>query len=507
MNDNNSETVPQQTETASNQRFFLISGIYHPKPLETDSIPPGDRWDVLDRSRLEKINKQLKGKAITVDHPFDSKGVPVLIEEYGSNYRGKVVYSRILDDGRGYFIAKLPINNNIKSRLFKKMLEDKTFSELSMTHEFIGNLDTGEGAYVPNHIALLKKDEARRPGCKILEILKMPKKRHGNIKSDENVLNLFNQLKKNKLQEKHSRLLSVASVLGKNMDQQQASGSGQPAQLQDDTQPSASAVPETAGLEEIEPAPEIIAEIVNNPNEWSRSDMAQVMVRNVHELKQKDKMLEEMAKKLAEFEKTQQETRKKQVESKRDEVASTYALIANVDYDIDAPPLTEEAKKASYNKIKEIIDKASSVDDPDPLVRKEKIIEEMGQLVRAISVASKEGAEKVSNLTKMMRENPSAYFNPSKVSSFNSRFSAKRSRGDNDDISSSPVSSSTPVHSSDMDILKALKEGKVNLYRTRTVGSLNTIYEKGEQLTQGSLNFKKSLLAKESSPFAPRTMK
>lgn len=489
-----------------NQRFYLISGIYHPKPEETEKIDPSVRWDVLDRNRLEEINKQLKGKAITVNHPFDTNGIPILIDEYGSNYRGKVVHSRILDDGRGFFIAKIPINNSVKSKLFKKMLKDKTFSELSMTHEFVGNLDTGEGNYIPNHIALLKENEARRPGCKILEILKMPKKRHGNIKSGVNDLNLFKQLKKNKIVEKQNRFLSIASVLGNQMNQQQAAASS--SQVQDDA---AVAAPDAPVEEAVEPAPEIIAEIVNNPSEWSRNDMAQVMVRNLQELKQKEQMLEEMSRKLAEFEKTQQEARKKQIESLRDEVTDTWSLVANVEYDPEAPPLTDEAKKKNANTIKEIIEKASSIDDPDPIVRKEKIIKEFDNLARAISVASKEGAAKISEQTKMMREGSASFFNPSKVSSFNSRFAyskTKRQRGDDSNIteSSSSAAHEKKVVDTTLDELRALREGKISLYNSRN-SNIDNIYDKGRQLLEGSYHFKKAMLTSEPSPFAPRTTK
>jgi len=481
------EDDPQTTQRPVKDRNFYISGIYHPPPQPIDQIPPDQRWDVLHKDALKEINDQMVGKPILVDHPFDRNGVPILHEDYGSNYRGRIIHSEILDDGSGFFVARVPIRNNIKSRFFKRALKKGSFPELSMTHVFQGDISSGRGMYTPNHVALLGKNEARRPGCKIIEILKMPKKRHGNIKSDPYHYNLFKELKKNISEEKRQKILSIASISGMSTQQQQTD-QGQPP-VSDDVQE------DTQSEEDLsQAAPAIVDQMIKNQDEWSRADLAHGFVST----KVENDLLK---KKLAEFENSQKELRMKEIANLKNQQIDTYTDVHNIDYDVDAP-ITDEAKVKGKEKVSKILEEAEAgMDDPDPLVRRQHLFNAFGNMSKALSVASKTGAQRVSQQTQLIRENQT--YHEQKISSFNSRFASKSSTRPK--LPTLPATNSTPESSSGKyDLATEFKM----LCKTPLGGGPKKVEKLYREETRFIDGFKSHQQAEyKKSPFAPRTMK
>lgn len=483
------EDDPQTSQRPIKERNFYISGIYHPPPQPIDQIPPEQRWDVLHADALKEINDQMIGKPILTDHPFDRNGVPILHEEYGSNCRGRIIHSRILKDGSGYFVARVPIRNNIKSVLFKKALKNGYFPELSMTHVFEGDISSGKGRYTPNHVALLGKDEARRPGCKILEILKMPKKRHGNIKSDTSDYNLFKELKKNISEEKRQKFLSIASISGMSAQQQQADQGQAP--VSDDTQTESHMDDDTP-----EAAPGIVEEIIKNQNDWTRADMAHVMVSTKLEN-------EQLKKRLSEFENFQKESRMKEVSDLKNRQIETFTDLANIDLDVDSP-ITDEAKAKHQNEIVKTFNEIEAgLDDPDPIVRRQCLYKGLADTTRILSVASKEGAQRVNDCIRTVREDKSLY--QQKISSFASRFASNSATRPKLAPLSAAGSSSTPESSSGKFDLAA----ELNLLRKSPLGGgpkkVEKLYREENKFIDGFKSHQQSEYKK--SPFAPRTMK
>lgn len=492
----------ESLDTNPNEKFYLIKGIYHPTPQNTDSIEPCQRWDVLDHESLKSINDQLVGKPILVDHPFDRAGNPLLSGEYGSNYRGRIIHSEILEDGRGFFVGKIPVNKTIKSRLFKSMLKDGRFVELSLTHQFFGDPTTGKGRFVPDHIALLKRDEARRPGCEILEILKMPKKSRGDFKSNGEINNLFQELKKNNFERKNKRFLSIASKYKMSAEQpvtnQQPSSEPASSNLKDDA-PSNDPLVDDASLAVNS---EIINEITNNESEFPRDVLAQTAVIKTQEVDALKKQLAEQQKQIDEYKKTQNEIRMKQVNQKLESTAKPFIEMANVEIDPSAPPTTAEAKQKNSEQITKKIDYIASIRETDPITQKEKLLEGLDQLTSLISVASKDGADKVTSLTNMIRNGQSRK-HELPISSWASRFAAKKQKTigfDKPAESSSPSSSEAP---SELSILDQIKRPQSFSIR-RDGPDMFSLKRKEEELLRITQNMQEASKPRQMMTFAPR---
>lgn len=152
---------------------YYIIGIYHPPAKPRSQIRPEDRSDQMYPAALRALNDTIVGKPITVMHPPERANC--LSGNWGTNVRGKCVWSRVLDDGNAVFIGEMPIDRrNIKTLLTKQAIERGDFESLSLGHTYdeMVNRYTGEtrDLFQADHIAIVPTGDERRPGCRILSL-------------------------------------------------------------------------------------------------------------------------------------------------------------------------------------------------------------------------------------------------------------------------------------------------------------------------------------------------
>lgn len=368
---------------AEDEQYVYISGICHPPPLDKSQILPEERWDKYDKDTLSQISSKMIGVPITIDHPVDSNGLPILHEQYVSTKRGEVVSSKILEDGSCHFVAKCPRSRNVKTKMFSNDLAKGRYKEFSLGVQFNINPETFEESYVPNHIAILEDGKARRPGCKLLEVLDLSKKSFANTKADD-----IDVLKKEKEKILHRRrlqhsLLSIASNMSTSTPvQDDAPATSAPATIppQQQQQPPAQ---QSSG----EPKPltddDLYASVASGtiPYEELAKFVVEARKSNL-----------EKAQQLAEFRRQMEENEAKAVAEKEEQMLQQYIEIANIDLNPDEP-ISDEARQRNALKIREVWAK---LPQNLPLETKKALIQTNMELNGAISVAS--SGEKISTI-------------------------------------------------------------------------------------------------------------
>ena len=352
---------------SSKTRNWYISGIYYPKPKAESEIPTDQkRWTHLNKEQLSDVNSQLIGKPLLIDHPFDADGLPLLHEEFGANYRGKVVNSQILSDGRGYFIAQVPVNKNFKTHLFKKDLSKGRYTEFSICHS-----KDDSGREIPDHIAILEKGKARFPGCDMLEILKLPKKRHLQNSEIERIKNYLDGFRKSR--EKISRARPLICCNSGRME------SAPPGQVQDD------AMPPSAGGSNRK---EILRELLKDPRYHNNPDELLGAFDNL--LSENERATTELERIKKENETLLFEKRAKEEQTMKtniDECLGTFKEMASFPAD-ESVEVTPEAKSMKQKFIDDVF---QEVYGNAPLAEADRMATFMSRVGREIAVCSRDG--------------------------------------------------------------------------------------------------------------------
>ena len=362
------------TNSPQSRRWF-ISGIYYPKPRQQSEIPDDERWSHLTTESLADVNSQLVGKPLLVDHPFDANGMPLYHREFGANYRGKIVHSHIRPDGRGYFIAEVPVDKSMKNRFFKKDLSRNKFSEFSICHSKDEN-----GREVPDHIAILERGKARFPGCDMLDILKIPKKRHLQTSTIERIKNNLEEFRKNR--DKSSRHQTPICINSRTME-----GSGQ---VQDD-----------AGAPGSGNQTEILRNLLTDPRYANNPD--EVVGFFDHLLKKQDAVAAELEREKKEKQILLQEKYAKEeqaVKQKEAECIATWKDMINAPTD-ESVELTDEARALGD---KYVEDNYQDIYGETSLAERERLATYMERMGRRIAACSRESIQKQQEAVRQRKE-------------------------------------------------------------------------------------------------------
>lgn len=344
-------------------RNWYISGIYYPVPKPDSEIPPEEKWRNLTKDQLKDVNSQLVGKPLLIDHPFDANGMPLFHKEFGANYRGKVIESKILDDGRGYFIAKVPVNKNIKTHFFKKDLSRGKYAEFSISHSADEN-----GREVPDHIAILEAGKAHFRGCDMLEILKLPKKRNLQNNGIPRINNYLAEYQKGR--EKRPLICANSRRMEPN-----------PGQVQDDPAPTG----ETAKRREI------LRSLLQNPDFANNPD--ELLGAFDHAITERDQVKSENERIKKEYETLLLEKRAQEeavMQKNIDEWKATMKEMVNLPAD-ESIELTPEAKAMAEKQNEE---DWAEVYGSQPLAEQDRVATLMNRMGRRIAVCSREGIAK-----------------------------------------------------------------------------------------------------------------
>lgn len=158
----------------SNKKALYVVGFYHPKTK--DYVPDTKKDFELSRDVLEKINAQLIGLPLTVEHPKNGKKTA---KEYPHSSYGTIVSSVITKDGKAGFMARLrdPESIECPKQYLRQMSVNcsvqceniTSIGEVSLTHLFFYDDRDPENTreYFADHIALCT--EGKRDGCKVLK--------------------------------------------------------------------------------------------------------------------------------------------------------------------------------------------------------------------------------------------------------------------------------------------------------------------------------------------------
>lgn len=419
------EPLSLKTNNNDNSKYeknCYISGIYHPPALRKEDIHPDDVSDVLNVEQLEHISKTMIGKPLTLGHPFDKDGNPVLQENHKSLQRGEIVGSRILPDGSAFFTAKIPITRNLKTRMFFKNLKNGLYKEASMGHVFIRNLDTGEDQYHANHIAIVDPpDRARRPGCNLnSKFLKIPKKRVMlNIDKGE-LKNFLNQLKKKRFEKK----IHFASAMSE--EQQSQRKLTDDALDQNDHDELDGIQPEDFKL--------LIAKAAANEKKYQQ-ELAKLQQENES------------------YRKKQEEEENIAAQRSEEQLKNILQGLISLDYDPENP-ITEDVKGQNAAKMDELVNQVLGK-YKTPAERRA-VAEDHANFLQQISVASEPGRRTAEKNAAALRErnNASRKRHHPETSSFSSRFLPGIPSSSS---SSAPSSSSSSHHEESLDSI--LKKG------------------------------------------------
>lgn len=158
-------------------KSVYMTGIWYPNVSDQPKQMLEDRPDNPTRSDLKKMNDQLVGLPVTIEHP--NKGRSSATEEKRNTY-GKVVHSCILADGRAMFIAEFEIKDKVNSiedmrnAIAVELLKnDDSLRSVSLGHQFevYGDPNTGQvhkQVYIPDHIAICETGTQRKEGCHVI---------------------------------------------------------------------------------------------------------------------------------------------------------------------------------------------------------------------------------------------------------------------------------------------------------------------------------------------------
>jgi hypothetical protein len=368
-------------------KHVYITGICHPPPLDKSQILPEERWDKYDGDTLKQISEKMIGVPVTIDHPVDRNGVPILHEQYVSTKRGEVVNTRILPDGSCYFVAKCPKSNSVKTKMFSNDLSKGRYKEFSLGVQFKIDPETYEESYVPNHIAILEEGKARRPGCKLLEVLDLSKKSFANTKAADNDV-----LKKEREKILHRRrvrhnLLSIASNMSTQAVQDDAPSSAPATQQQPPVQQQQPHSDEPKTLTD----DELYSSVASGTIPYE--ELAKILVDA-----RKSNM--DKSQRLAEYQRKLEETEAKTVAEKEEQMIQQFIDIANVDLDPNEP-ISEEARQRNAESVKKAWDRLPKHFN---LQDKKEVIETVMGLNGVISVASNNGRTMIDENTRRLRE-------------------------------------------------------------------------------------------------------
>lgn len=150
---------------------FYVEGTFYPPNNNGDDIPHEQRHLTFTRNGLNRIVQKMVGKPITIGHQTDVNNELLITGEgHKSNIVGRIVHASVLDDGSGFFVAKMGNDKKIKRKLFNDNIRNGTICETSLTSQYFRTPNhDGElvDEYIIDGLAFLKKDEAARPNCKI----------------------------------------------------------------------------------------------------------------------------------------------------------------------------------------------------------------------------------------------------------------------------------------------------------------------------------------------------
>lgn len=163
----------QVSATSGARDCYYIIGIYHPPATPKSKIVRADRTDVMYPKALRELNETIVGKPITVMHPPEVANC--MSANWGTNVRGKCVWSKVLDDGNAVFIGEMPVDRrNVKTLLTKQAIENGQYESISLGHRYdeMVNRHTGEtkDVFQADHIAIVPTGKERRPGCRIMSL-------------------------------------------------------------------------------------------------------------------------------------------------------------------------------------------------------------------------------------------------------------------------------------------------------------------------------------------------
>lgn len=192
---------------------FYVEGTFYPPNNNGDDIPHEHRHLTFTRNGLDRIVQKMVGKPITIGHQTNVNNELLITGEgHKSNIVGRIVHASVLDDGSGFFVAKMGNDKKIKRKLFNDNIRNGTICETSLTSQYFRTPNhDGElvDEYIIDGLAFLKKDEAARPNCKITKNYMYENITHNN--HINNVLNSDLKQKTSNFSEKMSSSDSTAS--------------------------------------------------------------------------------------------------------------------------------------------------------------------------------------------------------------------------------------------------------------------------------------------------------
>lgn len=160
---------------------IYIIGVFYPKPKDQSKVPVELRCDNPSEKQLKEMSDSMIGIPVTIEHP--NKGMS-FAGDWKSNTYGKCVYSDILEDGRGVFIAEIPMLNNATDHsdarisIANTLLEkSENLRSVSLGHKYEAGFDKRTGNLVtenfkPDHIAICQTGTQRKEGCHVLSTFK-----------------------------------------------------------------------------------------------------------------------------------------------------------------------------------------------------------------------------------------------------------------------------------------------------------------------------------------------